>query len=111
MPCHNQHWGVTYGSPGQHTQTWPGDAIRVIRGNQSDVKNADLSSILTLSRLISEEWASGTRGRVSASVWLGAGHCGEREQCYQRVIRDPEIASITITRAISAQQESAQSAH
>ena len=47
---------------------WPGDAIRVIRGNQSDVKNVDPSSILTLSRLISEEWASRTRGLVSASV-------------------------------------------
>ena len=129
MPCHNHHWGVTYGSPSQHTHTprpelsaWPGDAIRVIRGNQSDVKNVDPSSILTLSRLISEEWASRTRGRVSASV------CGvmsvivervESEECYQTIIRDPETArpgqarpaSITIGRAISAQQESAPSAH
>ena len=64
----------------QHTQTpdlWPGDAIRAIRGNQSDVKNVDPSSILTLSRLISEERAWRTRGRVSASVRLDLSHCGE----------------------------------
>ena len=57
----------------------PGDLIRVIRGNQSDVKNAEPSSILTLSGLISEEWAWGTRGRVSASV------CGLMSVIVERV--------------------------
>ena len=55
-------------TPRPDLSAWPGDAIRVIRGNQSDVKNVDPSSILTLSRLISEEWALRTRGLVSASA-------------------------------------------
>ena len=60
--------GLLMALPVNTDLAWPGDTIRAVQGNQSDVKNADLSSILTLSRLISEEWALRTRGLVSASA-------------------------------------------